>query len=193
VSAIEVKSVATSPAADSGAPALPKAKMSRDVLLAVIRGMAVRGLAITASIMALCLVAPAVFAAEKFAAPKASETTTAVGADGLGQVTLSLLLVLAAVFAAAWVVRRLRSFGKFGNGALQVITEVVVGTKERVVLIQVGNQQLLIGVAPGRVSTLHVLTEPVTPPTHTGTGVSADGSVPPSHDFKAILKRSLGL
>jgi flagellar protein FliO/FliZ len=167
--------------------------MSRDLLLGVIRGMAVRGLAITGGVLALCLAAPAVFAAEKFAAPKATETSAAVGAGGLAQVTLSLLLVLAAVFAAAWVVRRLRGFGKFGNGALQVITEVAVGTKERVVLIQVGQQQLLIGVAPGRVSTLHVLSEPVITPTSTGTIVSTDGTIPPSHDFKAILKRSLGL
>jgi flagellar protein FliO/FliZ len=174
-------------------PIAPKAKMSRSVLLTVIRGMAVRGLVISTGVLALCLAAPAVFAAEKFAAPKANETATAVGAGGLAQVTLSLLLVLAAVFGAAWVVRRLRGFGRFNNGALQIVTEIAVGTKERVVLIQVGNQQLLIGVAPGRVSTLHVLSEPVTAPTSTGTIVSTEGSVPPSHDFKAILKRSLGL
>jgi flagellar protein FliO/FliZ len=192
VSKVEVSPVETSAAANS-APTLPKGKMSRSVLLAVIRGMAVRGLVITAGVLALCLAAPAVFAAEKFAAPKPNETAAAVGAGGLAQVTLSLLLVLAAVFAAAWVVRRLRGFGKFGNGALQVVTEIAVGTKERVVLIQVGSQQLLIGVAPGRVSTLHVLSEPVSTATNTGTVVSTNGSIPPSHDFKAILKRSLGL
>lgn len=171
----------------------PKGKMPREVLLGVVRGMALRALVISAGVVALCLVAPAVFAAEKFAAPQASEAAPVVGAGGLAQVTLSLLLVLAAVFAAAWVVRRLRGFGKFGGGAVQVVTEIAVGTKERVVLIQVGNQQLLIGVAPGRVSTLHVLAEPVSTPPPTGTMMSADGSVPPSHDFKAILKRSLGL
>jgi flagellar protein FliO/FliZ len=167
--------------------------MSRTVLLSVVRGVALRGLAVSVGVMALCLAAPTVFAAEKFAAPKATESVTAVDASGLAQVTLSLLLVLAAVFAAAWVVRRLRGFGKFGNGALQVITEIAVGTKERVVLIQVGNQQLLLGVAPGRVSTLHVLPEPVSTPDTTGVASNVDGSLPPSHDFKAILKRSLGL
>ncbi len=146
-----------------------------------------------AGVVVLLVYAPAVFAAEKFAAPKENATTATTGAGGLAQVTLSLLLVLAAVFAAAWVVRRLRGFGKFGNGALQVVTEIAVGTKERVVLIQVGSQQLLIGVAPGRVSTLHVLSEPVSTPTSTAAVVTTDGSVPPSHDFKAILKRSLGL
>ena len=193
MNADEVSARNESSAQNDSSGSMPKGKMSRDVLLAVIRGMAVRGLAITAGVLALCLAAPAVFAAEKFAAPQASETPPAVGAEGLAQVTLSLLLVLAAVFGAAWVVRRLRGLGKYGNGALQIVTELAVGTKERVVLIQVGTQQLLIGVAPGRVSTLHVLPEPVSTPPSMGSVVSSDGSVPPSHDFKAILKRSLGL
>ena len=105
------------------------------------------------------------------------------------QVTLSLMLVLAAVFAAAWVVRRLRNFGRPGVGAINIIADVALGTKERAVLIQVGAQQLLLGVAPGRVNTLHVLAEPVrTDDAHRGEG--ADASSP---DFRSILKRSLGL
>jgi flagellar protein FliO/FliZ len=168
--------------------------MPRAVMLSVIRGVALRGLAVTVAIGALCLVAPAVFAAEKFAAPEVSQAPTAVGAGSLTQVTLSLLLVLGVVFGAAWVVRRLRGFGKFGGGALQIVSEMAVGTKERVVLVQVGQQQLLLGVAPGRVNTLHVLAEPVLPQTSTAAvTMAADGSNPQAVDFKSILKRSLGL
>lgn len=168
--------------------------MSRTLMLSVICGVALRGLAVTASIGILCLAAPMVFAAEKFAAPESSQAPAAVGAGSLTQVTLSLLLVLGVVFAAAWVTRRLRGFGKFGNGALHVVTEIAVGTKERVVLVQIGEQQLLIGVAPGRVSTLHVLQEPVKPQTPGNLVAPVDGSAAqhPS-DFKSILKRSLGL
>jgi flagellar protein FliO/FliZ len=169
-------------------------KFSRASMLSVVRGVAIRGFVTSAAVAALCLVAPVVLAAEKFAAPKASEPATAVGAGGLAQVTLSLLLVLAAVFAAAWVVRRMRGFGKFGNSSLRIVTEIAVGTKERAVLVQVGNQQLLLGVAPGRVTTLHVLAEPVsTEPAATSVNLMADGSTPNQVDFKAILKRSLGL
>jgi flagellar protein FliO/FliZ len=166
--------------------------MPRYLMLSVIRGVALRGLAVTVAIAALCLAAPVVFAAEKFAAPAVSQSPTAVGAGSLMQVTLSLLLVLGIVFGAAWLTRRLRGFGRFGNGAL---TEVSVGTKERVVLVQVGKQQLLLGVAPGRVNTLHVLDEPVTSLTNnTAVTPAADGSTPPHPtDFKSILKRSLGL
>jgi flagellar protein FliO/FliZ len=129
-----------------------------------------------------------------FAAPQVADAAPTSTAGGLAQVTFSLLLVLAAVFAAAWLVRRLRGFGKFGAGAVEVVADVALGTKERAVLVQVGKQQLLLGVAPGRVTTLHVLPEPVevtrpAPPS----GTSGSNGDPAKPDFKAILKRSLGL
>jgi flagellar protein FliO/FliZ len=168
--------------------------LARATMFSVIGGMALRGFVTSVAVTLLCLAAPMVFAAEKFAAPQSSEPAAAVGAGGLMQVTLSLLLVLAVVFAAAWAMRRLRGFGKFGSAGLQIVTEIAVGTKERVVLVQVGNQQLLLGVAPGRVNTLHVLSEPVTTqPPAMALGTTADGMTPQGADFKAILKRSLGL
>ena len=133
-----------------------------------------------------------VFAADKpFAAPQTAEHVAATSAGGLLQVTLSLLLVLAAVFAAAWVMRRLRGFGSASSKAIQIIADAPLGTKERAVLLQVGEQQLLVGVTPGQVSLLHVLPEKVgaLPPDP----AQPTGTVSPSHDFKAILKRSLGL
>jgi flagellar protein FliO/FliZ len=135
-------------------------------------------------------------AEQPFAAPE-SVTGAPSAAGGLAQVTLSLMLVLAAVFAAAWVVRRLRTFGRPGAGAINIIADVALGTKERAVLIQVGAQQLLIGVAPGRVNTLHVLAEPVRmDDAQRGGGgdeLSPSSSPSPRPDFKSILKRSLGL
>jgi flagellar protein FliO/FliZ len=135
-------------------------------------------------------------AEQPFAAPE-TVTGTPSAAGGLVQVTLSLMLVLAAVFAAAWVVRRLRNFGRPGAGAINIIADVALGTKERAVLIQVGAQQLLVGVAPGRVNTLHVLAEPVRiDDAQRGGGgdeLSPSSSPSPRPDFKSILKRSLGL
>jgi flagellar protein FliO/FliZ len=129
-------------------------------------------------------------AAEKaFAAPHAADHVPASNAGSLVSVTLSLLLVLAAVFAAAWVMRRLRGFGKFGNGAIEIVADTALGTKERAVLIQVGKQQLLLGVTPGQVTMLHVLPEPVA----TSQPQAPTGGEPGRPDFKAILKRSLGL
>jgi flagellar protein FliO/FliZ len=138
-------------------------------------------------------IATAATAAERpFASPQVAEGAPAGSAGGLMQVTLSLLIVLAAVFAAAWLMRRMRGFGKAGQGAIEIIADVSLSTKERAVLIQVGKQQLLLGVAPGRVNTLHVLAEPVA----VDSGSTMPGDLTPGSkrpDFKAILKRSLGV
>ena len=136
-------------------------------------------------------------AEQPFAAPETAKAVSSSPAAGLAQVTLSLMLVLAAVFAAAWIVRRMRNFGRPGAGAINIIADVALGQKERAVLIQVGAQQLLVGVAPGRVNTLHVLAEPVLTNDAQrgggGDGISPPSSPSPMPDFKSILKRSLGL
>ncbi len=141
-------------------------------------------------------------AAEPFAAPKAAEPVTTTTAGGLAQVTISLLLVLGAVFAAAWAMRRLRGFGRVAPGAIEVVADVALGQKERAVLVQIGKQQLLLGVAAGSVTTLHVLPEPiaVNPQSSLLGKKAADStlgasgsSVPPHLQFKEILKLSFGV
>jgi flagellar protein FliO/FliZ len=157
-----------------------------------------RGAAIALAI-ACGSIAHAAEQAKPFAAPQAAEPVGAAGAGSLAQVTLSLVLVLAAVFAAAWAMRKLRGFGRSGAGAIDIVAEIALGAKERAVLVQVGKQQLLLGVTANQVNTLHVLTEPVGKETG---GLSAPGAhlpvapsptPPASVDFKAILKTSLGL
>jgi flagellar protein FliO/FliZ len=149
------------------------------------------------AVLLAALVSVAHAAEQPFAAPETAKAVSSSPAAGLAQVTLSLMLVLAAVFAAAWVVRRMRNFGRPGAGAINIIADVALGQKERAVLIQVGAQQLLVGVAPGRVNTLHVLAEPVrmNDAQRGGGGdeISPSSSPSPQPDFKSILKRSLGL
>ena len=118
-----------------------------------------------------------------FAAPQTSPAAHAGGLGGLGEVTLALLLVLGAIFALAWLLKRLRGFGpRTGNG-LEVITHVSLGPKERAVLLKVGPNQVLLGVAPGRVNTLYVLPEPLEP---ARTAATPATSGTPS--FGALLK-----
>ncbi len=121
-----------------------------------------------------------------FAAPHAAATAAPVGASGLASVTLALLLVLAAIFAVAWVARRVRGIGNRVGNAIDVLADVPLGPKERAVLVKVGSEHVLIGVAPGRVSALHVLREPVE------LARSATPSTPAANSFGALLKRSLG-
>jgi flagellar protein FliO/FliZ len=121
-----------------------------------------------------------------FAAPPAAAAAAPVGAGGLASVTIALLIVLAAIFAVAWLARRVRGIGNRVGNAIDVLADMPVGPKERAVLLKVGAEQILIGVAPGRVSALHVLREPIEIPKPT------TATVPAAVSFSALLKRSLG-
>ncbi|MGC1459808.1 MAG: flagellar biosynthetic protein FliO [Steroidobacteraceae bacterium] len=128
--------------------------------------------------------APTATVAHVFAAPGALATAPASGVAGLGQVTLALCIVLGAIFLCAWLARRMRSITSGRSGAVNVVAEVRLGPKERAVLLQVGSTQLLVGVAPGQISALHVLAEPL--------AVPPAPAVLESTSFKSLLRRSLG-
>jgi flagellar protein FliO/FliZ len=130
------------------------------------------------------------FAAPHAASPIVAAAPGAGTAGGVASVTFALLLVLAAIFAFAWLARRVRGFGNRSGNALDVIAEMPLGPKERAVLLKVGTEQILIGVAPGRVSALHVLREPIAPAQSATAAVPS--AAPDRPSFRALLKRSLG-
>ena len=113
------------------------------------------------SILACSLLPLAVHAGE---AAKHLPAVEPLGAGNLLQLTLGLMLVLAAIVGSAWLLRRYGRLQSGVHGALRVVGGLSMGPRERVVLVQVGKTQLLLGVAPGRVQTLHVLDEPVAEP-----------------------------
>lgn len=101
----------------------------------------------------------ALVASPAFAA--ATPTPAEVDAGGLLRVCLSLAVVIALILAAGWVLRRLQGGGVRAGGNLRCVESIAVGLKERVVLVEAGGKQMLLGVAPGNVRTLHVFDEPI--------------------------------
>jgi flagellar protein FliO/FliZ len=121
-----------------------------------------------------------------FAAPAASTAHTSGG--GLVEVTLALLAIVALIAGLAWLMKRTRGFGTAGHDRIQVLADRALGPKERCVLVRVGATEILIGVASGAVSTLHVFPE--------GASTSAPSAPAPvttgTPKFKDLLMRSLG-
>jgi len=104
------------------------------------------------------LMIPAVYAAED----KAAESTKAipespVGADQLANITLGLVLVLALIFALAWLFRRYGNVASLNRSNIQVLGGVSLGSRERAVLLEVEGEQILVGVTPSQITRLHVL------------------------------------
>lgn len=82
-------------------------------------------------------------------------------AVSVGKLFLGLIIVVLLMVAMAWMMRRMGGLSNAASGSLRVLGGLSMGTRERVVLIQVGETQLLLGVAPGRVQTLHILEHPI--------------------------------
>jgi len=77
------------------------------------------------------------------------------------QTTLGLLIVLLVIGVAAWAFKRFGNVHVGAQGRMKIIGGISLGTRERAVLLQVGEEQLVIAVSPGRIQTLHVLEKPV--------------------------------
>ena len=88
-------------------------------------------------------------------------TSEPVGLGNLLQVFFGLAVIVALIIGMAWFMRRMNHLPGSVAGFMKVIGGVSLGQRERIVLVQVGEQQLLIGLAPGQIRTLHVLETPL--------------------------------
>lgn len=86
---------------------------------------------------------------------RAAESATA----GVAGMLLSLVLILGLFVLAAWLLKRyMPHVGK--GGPVKVLGATMVGPRERVVLVEVENTWLVLGVGGGQVRTLHTLPKP---------------------------------
>ena len=100
------------------------------------------------------------------------------------QMMAGLAIVLGAIAASAWFARRMGA-GSGGNARLlKIVSALSVGAKERVVIVEVGTQWMVLGVAPGRVSALATLPKGELPEAPSGVAASPMGI-----DFAALLKK----
>ena len=78
----------------------------------------------------------------------------------------ALLLVLALIVGLGWLLKRLPGSGFRPAEGMKLVASLNVGARERLVVVEVNGQQLLLGVTAGGINTLHVLPEPLpaTPP-----------------------------
>lgn len=103
-------------------------------------------------------------------AEQAQPVQTAVGLGNVLQVMVALLFVVVLIVISAWLIRRFSGATYSRNGTLRLLAGISVGQRERIVLVQAGEVQLLLGVAPGAVHTLHVFDKPVLLDTSEGKG-----------------------
>ena len=79
-------------------------------------------------------------------------------------VILGLLAIVIFIFFLSWFVKRF-SLGDFSaNTNLKVVASLPLGTRERLLVVDVGGQQILLGVSAAGISNLHLLSTPLVKP-----------------------------
>ncbi|KLV05866.1 flagellar assembly protein FliO [Photobacterium aquae] len=115
----------------------------------------------------------------------AGTTTTAVtNAPDLNIATsvASLMLVLVIIVVLAWLLKRMRLPGvQGGPGGLKILRQIAVGQRERIVLLQVGEEQMVVGITQHNISLLSKLDTPLQPDETEG-----------GNDFAAHLGKLMG-
>ncbi|MBE3023372.1 flagellar biosynthetic protein FliO [Janthinobacterium sp. GW458P] len=121
--------------------------------------------------------APAEVAVEKAAAaPAAAETVPAPAAalpamppgapmtmapassaGSLLQTIFALVFVLALLIGLAWFMKRYGPKTLGGNNKMRVVSSLNLGGRERIVLVEVADQWIVVGASPGRINALATL------------------------------------
>lgn len=96
----------------------------------------------------------------------------------LGGSLIALLLVVGLILALAWLLRRLPGAALRPHPGLRVVAQLAVGVRERLVVVEVGTQQLLLGVTGEQITLLQRLESPL--------------GEAPAADFASLLRRSRG-
>lgn len=106
-------------------------------------------------------------------------------AQTLLQTLAGLIAVITVFLAMAWLMRRFTHGAGMGGNHIKLLAGQSLGTKEKLVIVDAGGQQLLLGVTAHSINTLHQFDDPI---------ISSDSNKKISdfsHTLQALLKRPI--
>ena len=88
-------------------------------------------------------------------APMTMAPTSSAGS--LLQTIFALVFVLALLIGLAWFMKRYGPKVMGGNNKMRVVSSLNLGGRERIVLVEVADQWIVVGASPGRINALATL------------------------------------
>jgi flagellar biosynthetic protein FliO len=128
--------------------------------------------------------------------PSGSSTLPAGSPTGsLLQTLFALIVVLAVLGALAWFLKRYGPKVAGGNANLRVVGSLNLGGRERIVVVEVGNEWIVVGASPGRINALATMPRQ-DGQNGEGTGTNAAlaqhaNAAPAAHSFADWLKQTI--
>jgi flagellar protein FliO/FliZ len=108
-------------------------------------------------------------------------------AGGLLQTIFALMLVLGLLFGLAWVMKRFGPRMQSGQAGLRIVGALNLGGRERIMVVEVGDQWIVVGASPGRINALATI------PKQEGVPLEArlEGHAPAASSFGEWLKQTI--
>ncbi|QYF96074.1 flagellar biosynthetic protein FliO [Massilia sp. PAMC28688] len=126
------------------------------------------------------------------ALPQPAQPAVATSAGSLIQTIIGLSIVLATLALFAWAMKRFGPRPASGAAGLRIVGALNLGGRERIMVVEVGDQWIVVGASPGRVNAL--ATMPRQEP-EAGAGGSAGATVhpyaPSATSFSEWLKQTI--
>lgn len=117
------------------------------------------------------------------ACAQAAEPAAPASAGSLLKVLFGLIAVLALLAGTAWLLRRFGVANTASPGAVKLVGGLSVGGRERILVVEVADQWIVVGVAPGRVSALSTMPKQE--------GVALPPSAPMTKSFSSWLQQTI--
>lgn len=73
------------------------------------------------------------------------------------QILVSFLIVIGVILFIAWFMKRTGRLGHGGGQLIKIKSSISLGMREKIIVIEVANENIVVGVAPGQIRTLHVM------------------------------------
>lgn len=100
------------------------------------------------------------------------------------QLAVGLGVVVGLIFLLGYLMRRVGPLAPQGGQHIKLVSSLPLGPRDRLLLVDVGGTQMLLGTSPGRINTLHVFEQPVADLASATTGNSDF-----ARKLQAMLKR----
>lgn len=111
-----------------------------------------------------------------------------ISSDNTVQMLGGLIFVLALIGGIAWLLKRFALIPASSAGTVKIVAATAVGQRERIVVVEIANTLLVLGVAPGRINTLHTLDKTLA---STVDGVDNGKAVSSAAEFAEQLNQSI--
>ena len=90
-----------------------------------------------------------------------AQPASPLAVGSLMQLTLGLAAIVALILAISWALKRLKLAGPRSSGEIAVLDQLNLGPRERIMLIRVGESQVLVGLGASGLVPLTPLATPI--------------------------------